>query len=315
MRAHNALLMLGAALLFVYAVLLVVAPFLFDRSWQSLLYLTLYFVCLSVAWNLFSGFSGYVNFGFVAFIGIGMYAAVIAIIDLKVAPALGYLIGGCASAVFAAVISYPVLRIRGAYFSIAMLAVAEGVRILVSTDYLEPFTRGGSGVAVPAGSFFQQYMSMMVLTVIAIAVSAIFAQSRLGLSLIAVREDEAAADGLGVNTTLVKIAAFVVSAFFAGAAGGIHATFVHYIDPQAAFDIKFTILPIVMTIFGGLGTVLGPVVGGIVLELISDTSWLYLGRMSMTVFGLILVALILWLPDGVIVRLKEAGRLPRTRML
>jgi branched-chain amino acid transport system permease protein len=315
MRAHNAILLLGAALLVSYIALAIGGPMLFERSGQSLLYLTLYFVCLSVAWNLFSGFSGYVNFGFVAFIGIGMYAAVIAIVDLKVAPVLGYLIGGCASAAFAAVIGYPLLRIRGAYFSIAMLSVAEGVRILVSTDYLEPFTRGGSGIAVPAGSFSQQYVSMLILTAIVIAVSAIVAQSRLGLSLISIREDEAAADGLGVNTTVVKIAAFVLSAFFAGAAGGIHATFVHYIDPQAAFDIKFTILPIIMAIFGGLGTVLGPVIGGIVLELISDTSWLYLGRMSMTVFGLILVALILWLPDGVIVRLKEAGRLPRTRIL
>lgn len=306
---------IGAALLISYAVLLLGAPFAFERSGQSLLYLTIYFVCLAAAWNLFSGFSGYINFGFVAFIGIGMYATVIAVVDLKIPALPAYVIGGCASAVFAAAIGYPVLKIRGAYFSIAMLAIAEGLRVLISTEYFEPFTRGGSGLPVLTGSFTQQYVAMLVLAVIIIAVSLLLAQSRLGLSLIAVREDEAAAEGLGVNTTKVKIIAFVISAFFAGLAGGIHATFVHYIDPNSAFDIKYTILPIIMVIFGGLGTVIGPVIGGIALELISDYSWIYLGRMNLTIFGLILVALILWLPDGLIVRLKEVGVLPKTRAI
>jgi branched-chain amino acid transport system permease protein len=304
-----------ALLLLGYAVLVAMGPAIFEPSWLSLLYLTLYFICLAGAWNLFSGFSGYINFGFVAFVGIGMYASVIAIVDLKLAPLPAYLIGGLASAVFAAALGYPILKIRGAYFSIAMLAIAEGMRVLVSTEYFEPFTRGGRGLPVLAGGLQQQYFTMLALAVAVLLTSIAFARSRFGLSLIAVREDEAAAEGLGVNTVLVKVAAFVISAFFAGAAGGIHATFVHYIDPNSAFDIKYTIMPIIMVIFGGLGTVLGPVIGGLVLEVISDFSWLYLGRMNVTIFGLILVALILWLPEGIIVRLKEAGALPRTRTI
>src|SRR6185437_11784959 len=117
------------------AVLALVAPLIFDASWISLLYLTLYFISLAAAWNLFSGFSGYINFGYVAFVGVGMYASVIAIVDLKLAPLPAYLIGGLASAVFAAALGYPMLKIRGAYFSIAMLAIAEGMRVLVSTEY------------------------------------------------------------------------------------------------------------------------------------------------------------------------------------
>jgi branched-chain amino acid transport system permease protein len=306
---------LGAVVLIAYGALLAIGPTVFEPSWQSLLYLTLYFICLSAAWNLFSGFSGYINFGFVAFVGIGMYASVIAIVDLKFALVPAYLLGGLASAVFAAVLGYPILKIRGAYFSIAMLAIAEAMRVLVSTEYFEPFTRGGRGLAVLAGSLDQQYFTMLGVTVTVLLTSVVLARSRFGLSLIAVREDEAAAEGLGVNTVLVKVVAFIVSAFFAGVAGGIHATFVHYIDPNSAFDIKYTIMPIIMVIFGGLGTVLGPVIGGVVLEVISDFSWLYLGRMNVTIFGLILVALILWVPEGLIVRLKEAGALPRTRTL
>ena len=84
-------------------------------------------------------------------------------------------------------------------------------------------------------------------------------------------------------------------------------------DPNSAFDIKFTIMPIIMTLFGGMGTVVGPVIGAVLLEVISDFSWLYLGRMNITIFGLILIALVLWLPDGMITRLKESGKLPKTR--
>lgn len=313
MRRANLASVLGAALLAGYVLLVIAGPAIFEPSWQSLLYLTLFFACLTMAWNLFSGLSGYINFGFAVFVGIGMYASVIAIVDLKLGLWAAYPIGGFAAAGFAALIGYPVLKIRGAYFSIAMLAIAEGARILVSTEYFEPLTRGGRGFPVLAGTLTQKYFSMLALATVTFAVSMLVARTRFGLSLIAIREDETAADGLGVNTTVVKVGAFVLSAFFAGVAGGIHATFVHYIDPSSAFDIKFTIMPIIMALFGGLGTVIGPVIGGVMLEIVSDFSWLYLGRMNVTIFGLILIALVLWLPEGLIVRLKEAGLLPKTR--
>ena len=305
----------GAVLLLGYASFAACGPMLLDPSGLSLLYLTLYFICLTGAWNLFSGFSGYINFGFAAFIGIGMYASVISIIDLRLPIVPAYLVGGLAAAFFALLIGYPVLRIRGAYFSIAMLAVAEGLRVLFATEFLEPFTRGGRGLPVLAGSLEQKYYAMLALAACVLAASLALAQSRFGLSLIAIREDEAAADGLGVNTTVVKTAALIISAFFAGTAGGIHSTFIHYIDPTSAFDIKFTMMPIIMAIFGGLGTVLGPVVGGVILEVVSDLSWLHLGRLNVTIFGFILICLVLWLPEGVLVRAKEAGILPKTRAI
>jgi branched-chain amino acid transport system permease protein len=305
----------GSTFVLAYAILAALGPTLLQPSGLSLLYLTLYFLCLTSAWNLFSGFSGYINFGFVAFIGIGMYASVISIVDLELGTSVSYLVGGLAAAIFAIVIGYPVLRIRGAYFSIAMLAVAEGVRVLSATEYLEPFTRGGRGFPVLAGTLGEKYYAMLLLTACVLVASLALARSRLGLSLIAIREDEAAADGLGVNTTLVKMVAFVISAFFAGVAGGIHATFIHYIDPTAAFDLKFTIMPIIMAIFGGLGTVLGPVIGAVILEVVSDLSWLHLGRLNVTIFGLILIALVMWLPEGVLVRLKEIRLLPKTRAI
>lgn len=307
------LVRVGAGLLLACALLACVGPLVFEASGVSLLYLILYFTCLTAAWNFFSGFSGYINFGFVVFIGIGMYAAVISLVDLKLWVPAAYLVGGLAAAAFAAAIGYPVLRTRGAYFSIAMLAIAEGTRVLFGTEYLEPLTRGGKGLAVTAGDLVGKYYAILVVTGAVLGATLALARSRLGLSLISIREDETAAEALGVNTTRVKVFAFVVSAFFAGVAGGIHATFVHYIDPPAAFDIRYTTMPIIMAIFGGLGTVLGPVVGGIILEVISDLTWLHLGRLNMTIFGIVLVALILWLPEGMLVGLKAAGVLRKTR--
>ena len=305
----------GAALLIAYAVLAGTAPLFLSPAAVSLLFLTLYFICLAGAWNFFSGFSGYINFGFVLFIGVGMYTSVICFVDLKMGLVPGYLMGGLASAVVAALIGFPLLQLRGAYFAISMLAIAEGTRVLISTTYLEPLTRGGAGIPVLAGSLTQKYYSIFLLAVCIVAATMIFARSRFGLSLIAVREDEAAADGLAVNTNAVKVFAFVVSAFFAGTAGGIQATFLHYIEPFAAFDVKYTILSIVMAIFGGLGTVLGPVIGGLTLQLISDFVWLRLGQANITIFGFILVCLIIWMPDGVVVRLKKMGILSKTRSI
>ena len=282
---------------------------------MSLLFLTLYYICLAGAWNFFSGFSGYINFGFVLFVGIGMYASVIGFVDFKMGLIPGYLTGGLVAALVAALIGYPLLRIRGAYFAISMLALAEGARVLISTKYLTPFTRGGAGMPVLAGNLTQKYYAIFLLAVCVVLVTMAFARSHFGLSLIAVREDEAAASGLAVNTTAVKVSAFVVSAFFAGTAGGIHATFLHYIEPFAAFDMKYTMLSIVMAMFGGLGTVLGSVIGAVTLQLISDFVWLHLGQANITVFGLVLVCLVIWMPDGVVVRLKEMGILPKTRLI
>lgn len=305
----------GAILLVAYAILAATGPLFLQPSGLSLLYLTLFFVCISAAWNLFSGFSGYVNFGFAAFVGIGMYASVISFVDLGLGLAGGYLMGGVAAAVFAVCIGYPMLRIRDAYFSIAMLSIAEAIRVLASTELLEPFTRGGRGLPVIAGTLHDHYYAMLVLAVAVMLAAYGIARSRFGLSLLAVREDETAAEGLAVNTTAVKFGAFVLSAFFAGVAGGIHATFVHYIDPNSAFDIKFTMMPIVMSIFGGLGTVLGPLVGGVLLAWVNDFTWLHLGRLNVTTFGIILICLVLWMPSGLVVRLKAAGLLKKTRAL
>jgi branched-chain amino acid transport system permease protein len=131
----------------------------------------------------------------------------------------------------------------------------------------------------------------------------------------AIREDEQAAETMGVHTTKEKILAFMLSAFLVGLAGAIHFTYQNYIDPSFAFSINLTLTPIVMALFGGVGTVFGPFIGAALFTLIHETLWAELTDLYMAVFGGILMALILFFPQGLLGWMKEKGILPRTRKI
>lgn len=317
MRGIAALLpWLGVAAFVVYVAVMLAAPWFVNRGTLSLLYLVLYFVLLAGSWNLMSGFTGYINFAHVAFIGVGMYASAISIVDLSAPWYLAVALGGVVAAAYAAVLSVPLLRIKGPYFAITTLAVAEGTRVIMSTGFMEPLTRAGSGIPLFVSiSFETKYFAMLALVVAVVLVTFWLANSRIGLRLLSIREDERAAENLGVNTTRLKIGAFVLSAFFAGLGGGLHATYLSYIDPFNAFHIKYTVIPIIMTFFGGIGTVLGPVLGGTVLELFNDYIWAHVLRLNLATFGVVLVALILFMPQGLLEWLKDRGILPKTRRI
>lgn len=307
---------LGAAALVAWAGVLAAAPFYANRATLNMLYLVLYFVVLAGSWNLASGFTGYIHFGHVAFVGVGMYAAAIAMVDGGWHWAAAMALGGVAAALYAAALSFPLLRVKGPYFTITTLALAEGTRILASSEYLEGITRAGSGIPLflPL-SFSAKYLLMLGLAAAVVAITYGLANSRLGLRLLAIREDEMAAENLGIETVRLKVGVFVLGAFVAGLAGAVHATYLSYIDPLNAFHIQYTLIPIVMAFFGGMGTVLGPVVGGSLLQLLNDYVWAHMLQMNMAVFGALLVLLILFLPDGVLEWLKQRGLVPRTRRI
>jgi branched-chain amino acid transport system permease protein len=307
---------LGLAMLVLYVAALLTAPWYMNRGQLSLAYLVLYFVLLAASWNIVSGFTGYINFAHAAFIGMGMYGAAIAIVDYQLHWLLAVGLGGLIAAAYAAVLSFPLLRVKGPYFAITTLAIAEGTRVLMSTGYMEPLTRAGSGIPLFVRvSMETKYFAMLALVVAVVLVTYLIANSRIGLRLLAIREDEHAAESLGIDTTLLKIGVFVLSALFAGLGGGLHATFLSYIDPFNAFHIQFTVIPIVMAFFGGIGTVLGPVIGGTVLQLLNDYVWTNVLRLNMAAFGVVLVVLILFLPQGILEWLKERDYLPKTRKI
>lgn len=295
---------------------LIAVPFFASDYWITLLVLILMFTVYASGWNLFSGLTGYTNFGLAWFIGVSGYVSSLLIADYQWFWLLAWPIGALFVSIVSIGVGYILLRIKGVYFAISMVALTEGTRELFGTGYLEPITHGGKGLPFVAGIRLPTlYWSVLLLAFITLIACYKITSSKFGLRLMAIREDEQAAETLGIHTTRDKIAAFVLSAFIVGLAGAIHCTYQNYIDPTYAFNIQLTLTPIVMTLFGGVGTVFGPVIGATLFTFIHEILWAELTLLYMAIFGAILMGLILFFPQGLLGWMKEKEILPRSRKI
>jgi branched-chain amino acid transport system permease protein len=307
------LILVGLALLMA---LLISIPFFATDYWMTLLVLILIYTVYASGWNLFSGLTGYTNFGLAWFIGVSGYVSSILIADYQWPWLFAWPMGALFISIISIGVGYILLRIKGVYFAISMVALTEGTRELFGTGYLEPITHGGKGLPFVAGiPLSTLYWSILFLAFITIFICYKITSSKFGLRLMAIREDEQAAETLGINTTKAKILAFALSSFLVGLGGAIHCTYQNYIDPNYAFNIQLTLTPIVMTLFGGIGTVFGPVLGATLFTFIHEILWAELTLLYMAIFGGILMALILFFPQGLLGWMKERGILPKIRKI
>src|SRR5450756_2062593 len=246
----------------------------FVSSYKLLTYTSV--LCLALmaqGWNFIGGYTGYAAFGNVAFFGIGAYTTGLLMLSkwhLSFFPAL--FAGALLSALVATLVGIPVLRLKGHYFAIATLGVAESFREIAGA--WDRVTEGATGIDLPVrsdSSFF--YYTALGFVVVGIAVTARLARSKLGYGWVAIREDQDAARMLGINTTMFKVAAYALSAVFAACAGGIIAYQNIHVTPGDFFRIDYTLQMIIATIIGGAGTVLGPVLGAAVYQLLSTYVW------------------------------------------
>jgi branched-chain amino acid transport system permease protein len=268
-------------------------------------------IALAGSWNIISGLTGYVSFGHVAFFGIGAYTAGILIASVGWTWPLAALAGGVAAALLALGIGGPCLRLKGPYFAIAMLGLNEVLRALVS--YFEGLTGGGNGLSLPTLDATVPVYYAMGLTAAAVTVGArLIIGSRFGLRLMTIREDEVAAEAMGIPTFRHKLLAFLLSAIGPGIAGALTARDQGYIEPLSVFPLATTITMIVMTLFGGKGTVWGPVLGAVVLFVAQELVWARYPYVHPLLFGAIIVAVVLVMPRGVLGLLQTKYRLPRT---
>lgn len=308
--AHRAV-----ALVAVVALLLALPQVINDYLVQ-VLFIIFLFILLGFGWNVLSGFTGYINFGYAGFVGLGAYLTVITVVDFGIPWYAALVIAAVVTGVVGTVISAPILRLDGAYFAIAMLSLATAGRLAMSSEYLSPITRGGSGISFfPALSYTQQYYLAVILAVGAGYLTYRLARSPRGLRLLAIREDELLASALGVKTTREKLLMMVVHAAIAGLAGGLLAFNLSYIDPATVFALRYTELPIVMVLFGTAGSVLGPVVGGITFIVVSEVLWASFPSLHQFFFGLAIMLVVMFMPRGLVERLKDMGYLPRRRSL
>jgi branched-chain amino acid transport system permease protein len=300
----------------ILAAFLILVPFFATDYWITLLTLILIFSVYAAGWNVFSGLTGYTNFGLAWSIGVSGYVSSLLIADYRVFWLFAWPIGAIFTGIVSIGVGYILLRIKGVYFAISMVALTEGTRELIGTEYLTPITHGGKGVPFVAGIRLPTlYWSILLLAFVTTIICYKISSSKFGLRLIAIREDEQAAETLGIHTTRDKIIAFVLSGFLVGLAGAIHFTYQNYIDPPFAFSIHLTLTPIVMTLFGGVGTVFGPVIGATLFTFIHEILWAELTLLYMAIFGAILMMLILFFPQGLLGWMKEKGIVPRTRKI
>ncbi|MCX7321070.1 MAG: branched-chain amino acid ABC transporter permease [Hyphomicrobiales bacterium] len=262
------------------------------------------YAVFALSWNIVGGFAGYPSFSTAAFFGLGAYATGILMNKgIPLAAAVGVSLLFCL--LLAVILGAVLLRLRGHYFAIASLSLVEVFRELVNnaTD----LTGGGMGLNIPlvSGSsvlsdatffFYAMWGLLLVtaLTVIAVSVS------KLGFGLNCIRQNETAASMVGLNATLYKAIAFGLSACFVGAAGGLYAAWVHYIDPSDVFDILYSVKPIVMALMGGLGSPLGVVCGAFLYLGLEELVWRNYIQIHSGVLGVLIILLLLFLPHGLV---------------
>jgi branched-chain amino acid transport system permease protein len=281
------------------ALVLVVLPHGLSVYLLSFALFTMMYVVLALSWNIISGFTGYTSFGHVAFYGIGAYACAILVVDHGWSWVPTLLVGALVAGLVALAIGYPVLRLKGPYFAIAMLGMAEGTRVVATV--WDSLTHGGVGISFPSvENSTSTYYAMLVLMLITVAVAYLVAHSRFGIRLNAIREDEVAAEALGINVTRYKLVAFVLSAIFPAVAGGIQAYKVLYIEPQAVFFVQITIAMALMSMLGGKGTVIGPMVGAVLLYTAQELTWVNFPTAHLIAYGLFIIVVARFLPRGLI---------------
>jgi len=254
----------------IVAILLLV-PWVVKTTYFIFIFILIFmFTTMAASWNMCAGYTGIIPFGNIAFFGIGAYTLAIFLIRWGVPPYIGVILGGLMAVVFALLVGYPCLRLRGAYFAIATLGLMEAVN--VAAGNLRSITGGAIGLSLPVRdpSIVPHYYGMLILALGSILTTYWIARSKFGLGLLAIREDEDAAEVSGVNTTLYKLIVFCINGFFTGAAGAIWAYYLPYIDHTILFSHDDNIMLIVMAMFGGMGTVLGPLIGATALVLLSQ---------------------------------------------
>jgi branched-chain amino acid transport system permease protein len=300
---------------------LAVAPLVLQLSPYSRNLVTLAFLMVSgaLAWNWMGGFVGQVSFGHAAMFGVGGFvSARVLLAQPAVPPPVAWLVGGLAAGVFA-LGAHPMLRLRGPYFSIATIGVGEASRLVFT--YWEAFTGGASGLSLPIDVELKGRLYWWGLGLVALvaAASYLLRRSALGLQLLAIKADVDAAADVGVSATFNQDLVFALSGAVVGVTGGLYASYFSFIEPNDMFGFDRSIALVLMSVIGGIGTVLGPVLGAIVFVLLRQFLLASYPQLYLGLYGLLLVFIILFEPLGLtglgrrlLGRARRARAAPRT---
>ena len=262
--------------------------------------MVLIWITLGQSWNLLGGFTGQVSFGHATFYGLGAYGAGLLYFHKEISTWYGMILGPIVAMIFAVPIGLICFRLRGAYFALAMLALAEVLR-LVATNWIS-FTNGSVGILiVPVVSKVLYYYMALALAAISFYVIYRVLHSKWGFYFIAIREDQDAAESMGINTTQYKLISLMISAFFTGLAGAFYMNYMAFIDPHVVFSlVDISIMMILVVMLGGAGTLYGPAIGAVIMVLLSEVFRAYFGHANLLILGILIILIIVFIPDGVV---------------
>lgn len=281
-----------------------IAPFGISGYWLRTITFIFMWIGLAGSLNLLTGYTGYLDFGHVAFFGIGVYVTGILMVKLGMPFFPSMFIGAILASVLAVTVGIPTMRLRGAYFAIAMLVFAEAMKHVVLE--FDGITGGGNGLSLPIYTNYRFFYYMMFSAVLLmIGMTFWFEKSKFGKALVAIREAELAAEVSGVNTFYCKLIAFGISAFVAGIIGGIYAYWMTFLYPGDAFNVLITVRMIIMAFLGGAGTLLGPIIGATFLAVIEEILWAEFKYSYLIIVGFIVIFVVLVLPRGLVGLVRE----------
>jgi branched-chain amino acid transport system permease protein len=285
----------------VVVILLAVLPLLnVGAYWTFLLFLFFIYLVLASMWNLLAGYAGLVSLGQSSFIGFAAYT-VGALLMMDISHYLAIIPGGVAAAALCVIVSIPLLRMRGIFFAIGTLVVSEALRIFFTNfkPVAETAVWGGAGIPIKAYiSPTALYYLALILSLISLLLLKFILNSKFGLGLMAIRDNEAAAISCGVNSFRSKLYAFILSSFLTGIAASVFYLFQGHVEPFGAFGMSWNMAMLIAVIIGGLGTLEGPLIGAAIIVFFQQMLAGFAG-LSLIIEGIIIVVIILTMPKGI----------------
>lgn len=267
------------------------------------LFLTFIYIAMSQSWNLVGGYAGQASLGQHAFFGVGAYVTaflwkgdICGFLD-----PVAILASGLGGAVLAVLIGMPLLsKLKGDYFALGTLGLGEVLRVIFVQG--KEVTGGAAGLMLPSSSYeslVPYYYYALGIAFLCCLVIWLLVNSMTGLALVAIREDEHAAAANGIGILKYKVVAFAVGAFFTGMCGSIYGYYVFHIEPTGFFSLNWALLPLVMTVLGGVGTFLGPIIGAVLLAIIVEVANIWLPEIHTFFYGAFIMLVMLFLPNGI----------------
>ncbi len=314
----------STGLVVIFVAVLILLPLLVrNEFYLDLLVMIFFWATMASAWNLLGGFAGQISLGHTAYFGIGAYTSTLLFLHFSISPWIGLIAGAGLSILVAIILGYPCFRLSSHFFALATIAFAEVIRMLAS--YWRGLTMGGVGLLIPFKPGFSNFMfdNKLVYAYVALAfmllityVSWFIRRSRFGYYLVGLKEDPDGAESLGVNTHRCKMIALIISVFFTSAMGTFYAQYFQFIDPEICFSLSLSTQLALLSIIGGLGTVLGPVFGALLLTPIDVflRGWLggVFSGLNLIVYGAVLIVAVMYFPIGVVgwINKMKWGRSP-----